>query len=341
MNKKLLLLITNILLLNNANMLSALPEALLPEEHETVPARQEMHAIQALNNAAQGQYDTMWGYITMEGNINIQDANGIGFLHIAVARGDTDEVEKLLQKKANPDIQNILGMSPLHIACSVPVALGVINYNVWIKQAPEITKLLLDHGADANLKNELGLTPLHLATSTVAKDEDISKLGIKIPTKWGKKQIKESLKATAAIAGTLLPVMASEGTVLGVAGAAILAAQVAIIGGIVTTVVIAKQIASKVKRINSLLAHGASVNTQDNFGNTPLHYLATGKLIEIGLKGARGAVLMADKIISGGANLDLKNDLGFTAYDIAKADRRLFLLPVLKPKNLRILPWRK
>jgi ankyrin repeat protein len=72
-------------------------------------------------------------------------------IHDATEKGDTKEVEKLLQMGENVDIQNTpYKQRPLHLAV----------YN----EHPDIVALLLKHGADANARMNNGQTPLFIAS---------------------------------------------------------------------------------------------------------------------------------------------------------------------------------
>lgn len=69
-----------------------------------------------------------------------------------------------------------------------------------------------------------------------------------------------------------------------------------------------------------LLENGADVNAKDIYGDTPLHQVALGN---------RSNVETAIYLIGHGANKNIKNDKGKTAYDIAKEKNRFDLVPVL------------
>lgn len=68
-------------------------------------------------------------------------------LHYASSYGEDATMTKiLLDRGADPDVQDRRGATPLHVAT-----------------APETTALLLQRGADPNLADERGCTPLHYA----------------------------------------------------------------------------------------------------------------------------------------------------------------------------------
>lgn len=79
-------------------------------------------------------------------------------LYMAAAQGKEDLVRLLLDKGANPNTRNELGMSPLHVATQ--------------KGHLSVVHLLLDNGADVNAKtpHPTEMTPLHLASHHGHKD---------------------------------------------------------------------------------------------------------------------------------------------------------------------------
>ena len=97
-------------------------------------------------------------------NVNLKNAvEGNTALHIASTVANEDILSLLLEKNADPNIQNMAGNTPLQIACKM--------------NAPKIVKRLLqDSRINANLKNTLeGNTAMHIA-STLAIDDILSLL---------------------------------------------------------------------------------------------------------------------------------------------------------------------
>jgi len=68
----------------------------------------------------------------------------MGCLVDAVRRGDVQEVARLLAAGANPNVKDLDGKTPLHIAAEQCNA--------------DIAELLLKHGADPNARDEHGFT---------------------------------------------------------------------------------------------------------------------------------------------------------------------------------------
>lgn len=82
--------------------------------------------------------------------VNSKDRDtGEGALHILVRGRDYDWVSFLLGKRANPNLQNSRGETPLSLAAQIG----------WLEGA----QLLLGHGAAADLANSRGETPLIMA----------------------------------------------------------------------------------------------------------------------------------------------------------------------------------
>jgi len=85
-------------------------------------------------------------------NPNIQDVDGSTPLHVATQYGYPDVVELLLEYGADPNARIKYGDTPLHYAVK-EISLG--NFDV--------VRLLLEHGADLNARDDRGWTPLHEA----------------------------------------------------------------------------------------------------------------------------------------------------------------------------------
>jgi ankyrin repeat protein len=73
----------------------------------------------------------------------------MGCLVDAVRRGDVQEVARLLAAGADPNVKDLDGHAPLHIAAEQCRA--------------DLAELLLKHGADPNVRDAYGRTPLHRA----------------------------------------------------------------------------------------------------------------------------------------------------------------------------------
>jgi ankyrin repeat protein len=82
--------------------------------------------------------------------VNSKDRDtGEGALHILVRGRDYDWVSFLIGKRANPNLQNSRGETPLSLAAQIG----------WLEGA----QLLLSHGASVDLANSRGETPLIMA----------------------------------------------------------------------------------------------------------------------------------------------------------------------------------
>jgi len=93
--------------------------------------------------------------------VNARDiSSGETGLHITVARRDLTWTSFLIQKGANPDIDDRRGLTPLELAVSLRFIEGV--------------EALIDARADVNVTNATGETPL--ITATHLRDNDLAKL---------------------------------------------------------------------------------------------------------------------------------------------------------------------
>ena len=84
-------------------------------------------------------------------DVNAQDDKGWSALHFAAQSYLPNTIKLLIAKKANIDLQDSLGSTPLFRA--------VINS----KRGGEIIRILLKAGADRNKKNNYGHSPLEIA----------------------------------------------------------------------------------------------------------------------------------------------------------------------------------
>ena len=103
-------------------------------------------AIKAGNRAA------ALALLQQKANVNVADANGATPLHYAAYQEDTDLVDRLLKAGAKPSVANQFGSTPLSEAAAVGNA--------------AIIMLLLRAGADANSRNPEGQTALMAVART-------------------------------------------------------------------------------------------------------------------------------------------------------------------------------
>lgn len=111
-----------------------------------------------LNKKLRFELNNMWlrdlnkciKFIECGADINTQDKDGLTTLHIASDRGDLDAVKYLVENKANINIQDATGRTPL-------------VYAVEIYRNDEVIKYLIEQGADKNIKMMSGRTALFSA----------------------------------------------------------------------------------------------------------------------------------------------------------------------------------
>jgi ankyrin repeat protein len=70
---------------------------------------------------------------------------------VTTAQGRFDQVQFLLEHGANPNLQTMQGVSPLHLATAIC--------------SPDLVALLVQWGADFNARGSGGRTPLHVAAT--------------------------------------------------------------------------------------------------------------------------------------------------------------------------------
>jgi len=110
--------------------------------------------------AYRGNIDKIRNFIETGADIDAQNSNGYTILHIAVAKGNRELIQYLLEKKANANIMSfakegdgpidpVIGNAPIHYAI--------------FEDRNDILKMLLENDADADIENSNGSTPLFLA----------------------------------------------------------------------------------------------------------------------------------------------------------------------------------
>jgi len=88
------------------------------------------------------------------------DENGATAFFRASQSGDVELMKLLLSKGADPKINTVLNVSPLHVAAGIGWVEG-ITYE-WSPEATfEAVKMLIDLGLDVNLQADTGRTALH------------------------------------------------------------------------------------------------------------------------------------------------------------------------------------
>jgi len=85
--------------------------------------------------------------------VKVKKGAGDTALHVAAAKGDAKEVERLLGEGAGVNATNKDGRTPLHVAANEAVAV-----------------LLLQKGAEVNARSNNGETPLHVASGAGRKE---------------------------------------------------------------------------------------------------------------------------------------------------------------------------
>jgi len=89
-------------------------------------------------------------------DVNTVDALGRSALHYAVKNNNIEAVKELLAKKANPNLKDTGGKTPL-----------------MLETNKEIVKELLEHGANPNSSDNHGFTPLMFAVAEGNPDKEI------------------------------------------------------------------------------------------------------------------------------------------------------------------------
>lgn len=217
--------------------------------------------------------------------LNAPDGNGMAALRLATYSNQIETVRFLLNRGADPDVQDDMGNTPLHWACSFG--------------HEAITALLIDHKADLSAENASGMTPLHNAASRgriklaellIAKGADVNAPEVrgwspldyaraakqKEMVDWLSSHGGRSLKGTVSIADARL---ATEKR-----AAAKFKSNPALVNKIegkgVTPLLSAVQL-NRTDVSKSLIELGADINAKDKDGWSALHFAAWNGNIDI------------------------------------------------------------
>lgn len=234
--------------------------------------------------------------------------NGGRAIHEAVRLGDAKQTKTLIQFKANVNVKNNVGMTPLHIA-------SLHGYT-------DCVKVLLDAGALPNEKDIKNKLPIHYAVSNTTGNINVLKLLLKqgslIDPKDHKKEtplIYSIRKKNFQFAKYLLANQASI-HVVDEDGFSLL--HILALNG-------------NLELLKIIVELGVNPNTLIEKGNlTPLHFAAM-----------NGHLESLHYLLSKGANPDIQDDTGYTALHYAVKEGDLETVTALLRKkanpNLRAI----
>lgn len=133
--------------------------------------------------AEEGDYKTVQKYLDEYGvDINAQDEYGNTALHLAVSKNNPVMVRILLNRGADPNIENSQDVTSIMVARSVYIAEMLVNagadFNKRVHYSsegllsyyyPEVVEFLLTKGMDPNIKDSAGNTMLHIDAMVPSK----------------------------------------------------------------------------------------------------------------------------------------------------------------------------
>lgn len=235
--------------------------------------------------------------------VNDRDSSGrTALMECRDRRADAECIKSLLENGADPSIPDVSGDSGLHEA-------------VTIRGRGEEIIMMIEGGADINLRNKEGNTPLHA---------------------YAKASIDNAILTILLKNGSDVNAMNREGD---------------------TPLHIASGRCGSYDTVKALIAHEADVNAANSVGNTPLHITSlqwdydtscnAELLLEKGanlnqrnLAGMTPLLLAAGfdrqlvvrALVEHGADVDLTNAAGQTAYDIAIANGFVETASAINPK---------
>lgn len=141
------------------------------------------YSAQMIESAKKGDYKTVQEYLNKHGvNINAQDEYGNTALQLAVSENNPVMVRILLNKGADPNIENSQDVTPIMKARSVYIAEMLVDagadFNRRVHYSsegllsyyhPEVVEFLLTKGMNPNIKDSAGNTMLHIDAMVPSK----------------------------------------------------------------------------------------------------------------------------------------------------------------------------
>lgn len=249
-----------------------------------------------LNGAGPGMLGLLLNYRGMD--IDARGAEGYTALHMAIMKEEVGVVALLIEGGADVEARDDDGLTPLHIA----VAQGDLS----------IIESLLGNGADVNTANAYGTTALHGAVKMNPSA---------IPVLINHGANTESHDGSGA---TPLLLAVAEGQTESIRLLIDGGANVNERGGgdyLITPLHLAISPDTDPSILSLLIDYGADIEAKGAGGMTPLH-------LAIGL----GTLSTVSTLLARGADPHLRNDLGLTAYDVARRQGAPeYILRLLRP----------
>jgi len=202
--------------------------------------------------------------------------------HLAACMGDVSQVKTFVEQKADINIKDEFGWTPLYWATSLGQT--------------EVAKFLVSKGADVNAKDSSNRTPLHQAV--VTGNEKLAELFIANSADINaKNNYGQTPLYTAVIMGqtSLVELLFKKGADL---QSSTTRGQTLLSLGISR---------GNIEIVELLINNGADINSRDSYGQTPLHSAAR-----------VGDVNIVKLLISKGANINAMNKWNRTPLDLAK-----------------------
>ena len=255
----------------------------LIENEADVHARDQSQSTPLHVASSKNNAETAQLLIRLGADVDARDQSQSTPLHVASSEGAAETVRILIKHGADVHARDQSQSTPLHVASS--------------RNNAEAIQLLIKHGADVSARNEHGSTPLHLGEYTytaqllIEHGADIHARDKRQSTPlhhlWipetAQLLIKHGADVHARDQEGLTPLHIASSWPVGIAGD---------------------------RKVRLLIELGASVNAYDNNHQTPLHMVSSSWS-----PNAKSLCLLLEN----GADVDVENDQGLTALQIASS----------------------
>jgi len=204
-------------------------------------------------------------------------------IEIYTQKNDLEAVVKyLVDKGANPNIQNIAGWTALH-------------YAAFMGQ-PRVVKYLIDNGADVNIKNNIGLTAAQITKNNGLLKGQKKEANVNIGNKYGVPTYNGTLTGPPRLISPRLISQRLKSPRLKIP--ILIFKDSNNFSGI--TLHIAASMGN-LGLVRDLVEQGADINKKDEFGHTALYSAADGGHLDV-----------VDYLLHKGADINSMDDIGST-----------------------------
>lgn len=230
--------------------------------------------------------------------------SGLQLLHVAAQAHDTQTIEILLDRGANPNAKSKLGFTPLHLAALYAMHCRASHE---LQQQVHNVGLLIEHGADVNAQTDGGIQPIGLAM----RWEDIEILQYLVDNGADVTSPEDSRYPSIIMVRTV------EQLDFLIAHGANVDAQDSEGNTLLHSLGRNFNYLANITLIKRALEFGANPNIKNDEGRTPLHGFAYSVFLDIEIPYIGNLYRHTlQQLLEHGADTSIRDDIGETAYSL-------------------------